>query len=501
MFNKINYLFEGKLSGRLVFFLSCIIYFGFNYSFLEIPPTSIHFIRQTDSLSFVLYYFNKSDYNFFNVGNLSLSFTDGKTACEFPIFYYAYFLIFKMFGIDFMYVRLVSLIICSLSIGFAVIKSNEVLRNWFLSISVVLMTLSSSVYRYYSINFLPDSLAVSFAIIGTSLLLVFIESKQERFLLYSLIWLTISTMIKIYYGIYLILAIGILFIEKDKIQKKRIVSILLCGFFIIAWYSYSILYNYFNHANYYLTNVTPIWNMTIDSINQVKRSVINYWYTKYYLPTIFHTIAVIAVIPLLTNLMDIKKRLILATCFILCLIYFFLFYRQFRDHDYYFMTFIPFVFLLCVLSLQALIKRTGNVVIKNSIVLVVFLVGVLGFNYTSLNIYRRFNNSIDNFSLVSYQLRDSDKYLKIKSISSDSKFLVIGDKTINGSLVFLNRTGWTYPNFNSNLESISSNLDKADFLVVLSPSKNKPNAEVESKLKKCQRYSYLYNDIYDLKNY
>ena len=69
----------------LIFF---IVLLFLNYqSVFFLQPRSFHFIRQTDSLSFINYYL-KTGLNFFDIGNLNLYNNSGKTACEFPIFYY-----------------------------------------------------------------------------------------------------------------------------------------------------------------------------------------------------------------------------------------------------------------------------------------------------------------------------------------------------------------------------------------------------------------------------
>jgi hypothetical protein len=115
--------------------------------------------------------------------------------------------------------------------------------------------------------------------------------------------------------------------------------------------------------------------------------------------------------------------------------------------------------------------------------------------------YRRYTSTIDKFSIVSYQLRNVDKFLNTLNVKENSKFVVIGDRTVNGSLVLLNKFGWTYPDFGINLSRIEDNLIIADYLIILSPSTHQVPIKIKSRLSNCDRFTYYSNYIFDLKSY
>ena len=505
MFNtiRLNKIRNKYFRNDFYFFFFCLFYLISNYSYLINQPISLHFIRQTDSISFILYYLAKSSFNFFDLGNLNLSFVDGKTSCEFPIIYYLVFIVFKIFGIHFVIIRWFSLLFSIVSIHYLLKLSFFILKNKFLSMVSVLLVISSTVYRYYSINFVPDSFAISSSFIALYYFFEFTESSKKSLMIFSLFFFTLSALIKIYFGVYLVAACVYLLITNKEYVKMILLSSLLCFGIIVFWYAYSIYYNKIYHSNYYLTKSLPIWQMNKKEIEEISYYITDYWYTKYYLPTIFHVFlgfGIVIIIPLLNKFIR-KYNLFLFLCFIGSIFYFLLFFKQFKDHDYYFLPFIPFLFLLTIFSIFKVLNFNKNKYVVISISLLLFVTAVLGFNYSTLNMNRRFNNSIDQFSIVGYQLADIDLFTKQNSVSSDSKFIIVGDKTKNASLIFLNRFGWIYPSFNNSLDNLQYNLPKADYLLILKPSENKIPASIKEQLANCERITFNSNHIYSLRKH
>ena len=64
---------------------------------LFLQPQGIHFIRQTDCLSFVANYVNNG-MHFFTPQVFNLHSADGKAACEFPVLYYLTALCYHAFN-------------------------------------------------------------------------------------------------------------------------------------------------------------------------------------------------------------------------------------------------------------------------------------------------------------------------------------------------------------------------------------------------------------------
>ncbi len=498
--------FQGFFFPKTIFAVFSFLYLILNYKYLLDYPTGLHFIRQTDSISFILYYFHQDTFNFFDVGNLSLAFKDGRASCEFPILYYFFYLLFKCIGVHFELIRWSSLILSATSIYFLLNAAFYVLRNMYLSIICVLLVISSSVYRYYSVNFLPDSFALSFVFIGLYHLIRFdMQSKRASFYL-MFFFFTIASLLKIYYGIYLAGVVAVFFLVNREIFRRSIAIASVCVILILAWYVFSIFYNTRNHTEYYLTHALPIWQMTKAEVLKTFTVIWEYWYPKYYLPTMFHLFLIIAIIIILrikkvSGLSYFNQKLLLI-CFVGFLLYGLIFFRQFRDHDYYFLPILPLLFILTVDGTSKLLDLHWKRYFSIPAFLIMGVIAILGYDYTTTNMERRFSNaSFDKHSIVAARLYGVGNYLDKEKINLNARFIVVGDRTPNGSLVFLNRFGWTYPDFKLDPGSVMSNLPLADYLLVLEPSANRIPEEIMANLEKCPKMIYNSNHIYDLKNY
>ena len=98
-----------------IFWLALIIVFiclDF-HQILFLRPQGIHFMRQTDCLSFVSNYF-KNDFHFFEPQVFNLGSFGGKAVCEFPILYFFTAFLYLIFNEHEYFLRLITLSISSL---------------------------------------------------------------------------------------------------------------------------------------------------------------------------------------------------------------------------------------------------------------------------------------------------------------------------------------------------------------------------------------------------
>jgi len=173
--------------------------------------------------------------------------------------------------------------------------------------------------------------------------------------------------------------------------------------------------------------------------------IIRYWYTKYYFQSTFHVFCIFIIF----GLLFIKKssRLPALLTYILfagSICYFVLFYIKFRDHDYYFITFIPVIIFLIVNALLTFKNKFPKIFNSIFIKAAFLLLAVLSLNYGKLNLHRRYNNNKgDKFANIGIVIKDTGKQLDSSGISTYAKFIVVTDFTPNGSLYFLKRSGWT----------------------------------------------------------
>ncbi len=152
---------------QLSFIISLIgLFFFFNFQFyLFLQPQGIHFIRQTDSLSFASNYYHNG-FDFFHPSLFNLMSSEGKAACEFPLIYYFVSLLYCIFGEKDYLLKIVNLLIFSIGIFHVFKLTFLLLKDCFYAFIVPLFLFSSVSLIYYSFNFLPDIAALGLTFSG-----------------------------------------------------------------------------------------------------------------------------------------------------------------------------------------------------------------------------------------------------------------------------------------------------------------------------------------------
>ena len=115
---------------QIIFFLGIFILLFLFLDFDAIiskGPFGVHFMRQTDSLSFSSNYFNNG-FRFFKPQLYNLSNFDGRAACEFPITYYLTALLYTLFGKQFFIQRFVHLLIAYIGVFYIFKLSYKILK-------------------------------------------------------------------------------------------------------------------------------------------------------------------------------------------------------------------------------------------------------------------------------------------------------------------------------------------------------------------------------------
>ena len=429
-----------------------ISYFANYFEILFYRPQSIHFIRQTDSLSFVVNYF-QNGMDFFSPQTFNLTTVDGKAACEFPILYYITAILYFVFGEHEFFLRLINISIVFTGFYYVTKLSYIFLQDWTYSFLITFLVMSSGVILYYTNNFLPDSASLGFSLIGLYHFVNYTKVNKRKSLIYSFSFLTLAGLLKATYMIFPIAVVGIFVIEIFglKLSEKKIFNnfklfvILSISSFVIvfAWYYYAISYNKINGDTYFLTHTAPIWELSKTRIYTILDLISNYWKNDYYYPTTFHTFFVLLVL----SLVFIKKanKLLLVFTFIILLgslSYFILFFEKFENHDYYGLLFIP-VFLLIILNSFSIIQKlNNNKWVKAVLILGLLVLNILSFNYAIYRSTKRYTEFFKDNSIY-------EKFNGIKSkldalnIDNNKTFVVLSDFTRNGSLYYMNKKGWT----------------------------------------------------------
>ncbi|MEZ4799613.1 MAG: hypothetical protein R2809_07550 [Flavobacteriales bacterium] len=414
-------------------------------------PGSIHEVRQADSLSFALNYLH-FDFNFFHPQNFNLTSEDGKCASEFPIFYY-FAAIIALIGIK---TSLVLKLLHGLTFFGAIYflwkKTTQYFNNnYFVSSTTVLILLTSTVLLYYSNNLLPDIAALGLTIAGISQFYFLKEESKSR-LMRALFLMTLASMIKITYGIYPLAFLGTRLFISLKNKNEIISWIKQCLLFILpvaSWWLFVKLYNEGAGNNYYFNTFLPIWESSSEQRKITLDHVLHYWRNSYYpeITQILFALSLLGLVFFTRQIHFIKKGFIwISLIGVIC--YVVLFFEKFRDHDYYFLVIVPFVYFTIIEFIHQ-VQNGFYFKYKNIILSFALLaIGISSYSYVYKKLPQRiaqpeflitkpgpeYNRTL--FAVSALKKIDPTHSLKI---------LIVGDSTMNNTLVKFERKGWQFP--------------------------------------------------------
>ncbi len=431
-------------------FIVLFFFLGINKVILS-GPLGIHFMRQTDSLSFASVYFREG-FEFFKPGLYNLKNIDGHAACEFPLLYYLSALIYTITGVNFSVLKIMNYLLVITGIFLIYKMSDLIIKDKAFSILIALLLFTSTVFNYYSLNYLPDSGAFGFIMIGWYFFFSYYFNKKQNSLYTAFVFFTLGSLIKV---TYLINPLSVFFLYlvmpllKNGRNKKKsfnyplIFSGLISVIAVAAWNIYMISYNKTYESISFNTTAMPIWNISREEVAIVWDHLTNYWYRSYFARPVFYLLfASVAFQILFFKKSDRFLSLLTIILFAGNLAFFILFYSQFKDHDYYFITFFPLIILLFVNAFKTLKNlkptRTVNIIIKS----IVFIIIAWGINYSGKKLRARYDAAMDDYSRTGLIIQANKPNLDSLGIPTDAKFIVAPDLTQNGGLLMLNRTGW-----------------------------------------------------------
>lgn len=466
-------------------------------------------MRQTDCLALVTTYYNNG-MQFFEPRLLNLSSIDGKAMGEFPILYYLTAALYHIFGEHEFFLRLINLSIVTAGLLYLFKLLLKILNDTAYALILTFLFFSSAVLIYYSNNYLPDPAALGFTLIAWYFFYEFLVNRNNtRAFIISMLFFILASLLKITYGLNpaaaLLSLIAIEVIIKHNYSLKRIypylLSFLALFLIVIGWYLYLIRYNEMSEGNSFLTHHQPIWILNNFRIDEVLNYMYYYWLPNYYYESTIHVMLVMIFVGLFFLKTSNKIILTIAVSTTIgSTIYFILFYSQFKDHDYYFITLIPGIIFLVINSFIAVRNRFPR--IFNTIFVKLIMTGLLflSLNYAHKKVTLRYSIKNDKFANIGLQLLNARDYVNGLGISNDAKFIVIKDYTPNGSLYFINRRGWTLSDTTaSQLKEMQSYIQEGATHLLLTDNKYLQNNTIKNSVK---RTIGQYKDavIYSLKD-
>ncbi|MCU0825326.1 MAG: hypothetical protein MUF77_11875 [Leptospira sp.] len=444
---------------------------GYFATFTQLP-NGIHFIRQSDSLSFVLNYLFFGD-DFLKPTNFNLISEQGKAASEFPLIYFISAKLSAIWHQPAAILRVIHALIFfgGLQIYFIGLFKSKV--PIFLAALTTLLLFTSTVIVYYSNNYLPDIAALGLTLGGVSLSL----KKEAKPILISMGLFTLASLIKVTYGIYPIAFLATLFICKKEYSltlKQKLFFIVIFLIPVVLWWTYVHNYNLGVNNSYYANRAIPIWKTPQDQITATTEYIRNYWKNSYYPPaTQLLLISFILGFFYFFKKIDFHKKIYLGLLFIGIVCFIILFYQKFHDHDYYFMIVVPAIGLLFASVLPALVSFCDKKILKIGLYIFLLAPAVMSYRYVWIKIPQRWSSE-------NYLQSNHNAFSKMLTILEEAdpkhldKILVVGDSTMNGTLYQLERKGYSFPIVPITEQDMISKeiLERVDWIVYLRPTGN-----------------------------
>jgi len=458
----------------LFLFILVIAFFflGYHDVFFS-EPFGIHFMRQTDSLSFASNYYNHG-FKFFSPELYNLKNIDAKAACEFPITYYITSLLYGAFGKHFFIQRLVHLLIAYFGLFCIYRLALLILKNKIYAILIGIIVFTSTVFNYYAFNYLPDTPALGFTFAGWYFFYKFLNNEKKSSLILMFIFFTLGSLIKITYLINLLAivtfcAVRLFILRKEITTNKKIIwAGILSVIVVLSWNLYMIHYNNVYESTSFNTKALPIWKLNQEKISFVWELMTNYWYKQYFPKSIFHMFYAIFFLQLiLIKKANKKNSFLLLILFFANLSYLILFYSQFRDHDYYFLAFFPLFILVLINGINSIQNLLSHKLIHLGIQIVILILIISGVNFSRVRVYKRFDKKPDMYSHAGLVIQKNIEEIQNLNLDKNSNFIVAPDLCQNGGLFFLDKKGWNLPKDHINIERIKELKNKgADYLLL-----------------------------------
>ncbi len=204
----------------------CAAVFAFCHFYLiDSPPYGHHQWRESDTAAVALNYYQE-DFTFLHPRVNQRGAGEGITGMEFPIYCYITAIFYTLFGVHHAIPRLLTLIAALLGLwGFYKLLLSRFQDTAVAAFGVCALALSP-LFFFYSFKIMPDITMLALAIWAVYTFDRFISTKQLRYLLISILLLTISAMLKPV-SVPLLLPLLYLVWSKKPIEIRRWVAFTL----------------------------------------------------------------------------------------------------------------------------------------------------------------------------------------------------------------------------------------------------------------------------------
>jgi len=454
--NKLQNIVNNKWFPVIFFMLAISISVFQHYRVFSLDVIGYHSWRQTQTQT-VIDNFYKVDFNILNPRLDDLHYPDGIYRMEFPLAQWLVACLYKLFGSHLYITRLFFYITTFVSI-FGMFKLTFMLtQNKLTSLLIAWFFLFSPVLYYYSVNPLPDNLALCFGIWSIYFWISYLKQYKNHLFILSCIFLTLSVAVKLPFIVF-----GAMYLSKfyDK-NDARVIKFkyILIPFFImiptLVWYVW----------------VIPTWggNGVVKGIIDNDKTILqlldiiqfNLFSTMPELLVNYATVPLLIIgFYFLVKKLNIKNNIHRSFIYIgILLIVYFLYEMHLIDrvHDYYLFPFLPLLFIIVAFGIQIIMNK------KYSYLKYLVLLGFLVCPITAyLRCNTRWNTQTPGFTK---EFLSCKKQLQA-IIPVSSKVIVFGDDSRSIVLYHLQRKGWSLGQYGIKDEDFDEGIKRGATFVI-----------------------------------
>lgn len=427
-------------------------------------PSGIHFIRQTDSIAFVVH-FREFTSNLFEPGVLDLRNApdQGAAAAEFPIIYWLLGGLERLVGpmpTALCWLNVVAVLVAQCLFALALAG---LFRSSSVALGVASIVTGSSILAHYSFNFLPDAGVYALAMIGWCLAMPSIHTDRPQFQWGPVMLFTLAGAIKAPAAMHLIAWSTVLIIQWTRTKEDRkpthVLAIMVAAGLVASWHLYARAYNAEHSTNYFLTWSEPIWEMTTAERLGTWQFVTEYWWTKYLHPSAWHVFGLLALVMIIRwRRLVIAERITLLLLLLAGTAFVMLFFRKFADHDYYFLTLLPTLAWVAATGCRLLLEWIGSGFLRGSVSVGIGLLGLSSLILARTEVDRRTTMVPKDHSRIAPYLIEIREHAAKLHLSPEARVVVVGDSSANGALIALGRLGWAFPGYPPSPEPLPDDL-------------------------------------------
>ena len=423
---------------KLILFSIPLISFALHYYVFNLDLVGIHVWRQTETQT-VINNFYRESLNIFYPHVNDFKYPGRVMQSEFPLMQWLFALCYRMLGPHIAITRVLSFIIGLFSVYGMFYLCDKIFKNKTIATLCAWCFNFSPVFYYYTLNPMPDNMALCCAIWSTAFFYSYINTSKIKFVIWSALFLGIATMVKlpfILFGSFMFTFL-VVQIKRREYSLKQLTSI----FFIyvlfvipaIAWYTFvmSNLVGGLILGAFDIKQSFSYWLYILQGnlLSVLPELIINYASVLFFIAGFYF---------LFSNKLYRNKNFNLFLFWGVSVILYFLYELNMIDtvHDYYLFPFLPPIFLLVAYGAYHMLMKRG---VSN--LLALFCLCALPFT-AFLRIHARCDTKDPGFDAAYYEYEK-----ELRNLTPQNAYCIVCNDPSNFILLYyIDRKGWALKN-------------------------------------------------------